>query len=152
MISAEEDWKIVESYEIKSALGEIYDELVDALKLFPNNYSLFTAGLVYGLMNGKRHDNNPNKAYIKLFAINNEVNKYVINLVYYVLDDGNKEKIKIWDDMLHIADGGVKELNDIYKKNNNFRIPHLIQESKNLWKDKVKELHNINLKKPDNQN
>ena len=141
------NWKISDdSLEIRTALKDIYDDLVNSLKLFPNNYSLFTAGLVYGLLHDKRHDIKPTAAFTKLFAINDSAAKDVIDLIYYVLDDGQKEKSEVWGDMLYIADGGVLELNDIYKSNKNFRIPHLLQESEDLWNDRIKILHNINLK------
>lgn len=141
------NWKISDdSLEIKSALKEIYKDLVDSLKLFPNNYSLFTAGLVYGILHKKRHDVKPNASFIKLFAITDSASKDVIDLIYYVLDDDKRERTEIWADMLHIADGGVFALNDIYKSHKNFRIPHLLKESMAIWPERVKELHNINLK------
>lgn len=144
------NWKISdESLEIRTSLKEIYNDLVDSLKLFPNNYSLFTAGLVYGLLHKKRHDIKPNSAFIKLFAINEPSTKDVIDLIYYVLDDGTREKSAIWADMLHIADGGIIELHNIYKANKNFRITYLLQEAENLWPQRITELYNINLIKPE---
>ena len=149
----DKNWKISDDpLEIRTALKDIYDDLVNSLKLFPNNYSLFTAGLVYGLLHNKRHDVKPTAAFIKLFAITDSTAKDVIDLIYYVLDDGQKEKSEIWSDMLYLADGGVLELNDIYKSNKNFRIPYILHESEELWKDRIKILHNINLKNHNSPN
>lgn len=141
----DEKWSIKDdALEIKSALKEIYDDLVDVEKQFPNNYSLFCAGLVYGLLHKKQHDIRPTAPFIKLFAISDASNKEVIDLVYRLLDDG-RDKNEIWQQMLSIADGGVLTLNDIYKSNKNFRFPHLLDEAKTLWPDKAKELYNINI-------
>lgn len=141
----DEKWSIKDdALEIKSALKEIYDDLVDVEKQFPNNYSLFCAGLVYGLLHKKQHDVRPNASFIKLFAISDASNKEVIDLIYRLLDDG-RDKNEIWQQMLSVADGGVLALNDIYQSNKSFRFPHLLDESKDLWPDRAKELHNINI-------
>lgn len=141
----DEKWSIKDdALEIKSALKDVYDDLVDAEKQFPNNYSLFCAGLVYGVLHKKQHDVKPNASFIKLFAIADATNKDVIDLIYRLLDDG-RDKNEIWQQMLSIADGGVLELNNIYKSNKNFRFPHLLEEFNNLWPDRAKELHNINI-------
>ena len=138
-------WGIAgDALEIKSALKEIYDDLVESEKLFPNNYSLFCAGLVYGLLHKKQHDVKPTASFIKLFAISDKTSQDVIDLVYRLLDDG-KAKNEIWQQMLSIADGGVKELNNIYKSNKNFRIPHLVREAAVLWSDRIKHMQNVNL-------
>ena len=144
-IGQDEKWSIKDdALEIKSAMKEIYDDLVGVEKQFPNNYSLFCAGLVYGLLHKKQHDVRPNASFIKLFAITDTSNKEVIDLIYRLLDDG-RNKNEIWQQMLSIADGGVLALNSIYKSNKNFRFPHLLNEAKNLWPDRAKELHNINV-------
>ena len=144
---SDETWKISDSsLEIQSALKDIYDDLVKQASLFPNNYSLFCSGLVYGLLHNKQHDVKPNASFIKLFAINDRMSRDVIDLVFRVLDDG-AENSKTWQKMLSFADGGVLALNEIYRSNKNFRIPHLLEEAKTLWPQRIKELHNINFKK-----
>ena len=143
--TVDEKWGISDSsLEIRSALKDVYDDLVDTKKLFPNNYSLFTAGLVYGLLHKKQHDKKPTAAFIKLFAITDTATKNVIDLVYYVLDDG-RDKNEIWNQMLSIADGGVYELDMLYKDNKNFRIPHMVKESEEIWPKQVRDLHNIGM-------
>ena len=47
--------------------------------------------------------------------------------------------------MLHVADGGLLELKEIYDKNKNFRIPNLVLNAENLWNEKIKDLKNINI-------
>ena len=145
--ATDERWGISDSpLEIRSALKDVYDDLVDVEKLFPNNYSLFSAGLVYGLLHRKQHDIKPTASFIKLFAIGDPVTKNVIDLVYYVLDDG-RDKNEIWGQMLSMADGGVYELYRTYKDNKNFRMPHMMKEAENLWPERVRDLCNINLPK-----
>lgn len=139
----DEKWGISESpLEIRSALKDVYEDLVNTEKLFPNNYSLFSAGLVYGLLYKKQHDVKPTASFVKLFAIGDPAVKNVIDLVYYVLDDG-RNKNEIWNQMLSMADGGVYELDRTYKNNKNFRIPHLVKDAGLLWPKRVKDLHNI---------
>lgn len=132
-----------EALEIKSALKEVYDDLVGKVGLFSSNYALFCTGLVYGLLHGKTHGTKPNAAFIKLFAISDPVSRDVIDLVYRLLDDG-REKNEIWQQMLSIADGGVLALNDTYKSNKSLRIPHLVEEAAGLWEGRMGSLHNIN--------
>lgn len=145
--SPDESWCISgDPLEIKSALKEVYDDLVEDEGLFPNNYSLFCAGLVYGALHKKRHDVKPTASFIKLFAITDPVSKDVIDLIYRLLDDGQRDKNEIWQEMLSIADGGVLALNDIYKANKSFTIPHLLEEARELWQSRAKDLRNLNLR------
>ena len=132
-----------EPLRIQSAVKEIYTDLVESKKLFTNNNHLFSVGLVYGLLHNKQHMERPTADFAYLRVIGDDVVKNVIDLVFCILDDGRDPK-EIWQEMLHIADGGVLALNDIYKANNDFRIPHLVQESEQLWPERVKDLHNIN--------
>ena len=144
--SSDESWCISgDALEIRSALKEVYDDLVENEGLFPNNYSLFCAGLVYGVLHKKQHDVKPTASFIKLFAITDTVSRDVIDLVYRLLDNG-RDKNAIWQEMLSVADGGVIALNDIYKSNKNFTIPHLLEEARGLWYSRVKDLHNLNLR------
>ena len=143
--SNDEEWRISEdSLEIKSAIKTVYDDIVEKEKLFPNNYSLFCAGLVYGLMHNKHHDVKPTASFIKLFAIHDPVSKDVVNLIYRLLDDGS-DKNEVFQKMLSIADGGVLALSEIYKANKEFRIPYLVEEAENLWPERAKSLYNVNL-------
>lgn len=145
--SPDESWCISgDPLEIKSALKEVYDDLVEDEGLFPNNYSLFCAGLVYGVLHKKRHDVKPTASFIKLFAITDPVSKDVIDLLYRLLDDEQRDKNEIWQEMLSIADGGVLALNDIYKANKSFTIPHLLEEARELWQSRAKDLRNLNLR------
>lgn len=147
MSNVDEKWGISESsLEIKSALKDVYDDLVETEKLFPNNYSLFSTGLVYGLLHKKQYEKKPTASFIKLFAIRDTGVKNIVDLVYYVLDDGRDEN-EIWGQMLSIADGGVYELDRIYKDNKNFRIHYLIKEAESKWPERVKELYHINTSK-----
>lgn len=144
--SGDKEWSISdESFEIKSAIKKTYETLVQSEKLFPNNYSLFCTGLVYGLLHNKKHDVTPTSSFIKLFAIHDPVSNDVIDLVYRLLDDGVKNKNEIWQQMLSIADGGVLALNVIFDTNKNLRIPHLLKEAEELWSERAKSLHNIKL-------
>lgn len=139
------EWGIRHStLEIRTALGDFYGELVGDEELFLNRYSLFAAGLAYGLLYDRKHDVKPTTSFVKLPSIKDEVVLDVLDFVYRVLDDG-RDRHKVWSQMLSIADGGVKELYEIYKGNGNFRIPHLVKEAESLWPTRAKELHNINL-------
>lgn len=131
--------------QLRSALKNIYDEFVTEKKLFKHNYNLFSFALVYGVMKSKRYDKNPDSDFIKINAIvGDEQILDVIDIVYQILDDGNKVE-NTWQEMLHIADGGLLELKEIYDKNKNFRIPNLVLDAENLWSKKIKDLKNINI-------
>ncbi len=129
--------------QLRSSLKYIYDKFVDEKKLFLTNYSLFSFALVYGLMYSKRSDKTLNSDFIKINTIGDDQIKDVIDIVYQVLDDSDKEE-DTWQEMLHIADGGLLELKDIYDKNKNFKIQNLVSEATNMWNDKVIDLKNIN--------
>ena len=47
--------------------------------------------------------------------------------------------------MHEYADGGVLALNEIFKVHKSFTIPDLIRDAEELWKERAKELQNINL-------
>ena len=131
--------------QLRSALKNIYDEFVTEKKLFKHNYNLFSFALVYGVMKSKRYDKNPDSDFIKINAIvGDDQILDVIDIVYQLLDDSNKVE-NTWQEMLHIADGGLLELKEIYDKNKNFRIPNLVLDAENLWKEKIKDLKNINI-------
>jgi len=91
------------------------------------------------------YEKKPNADFVKINTILDDVTKKVIDVVFFVLDDGRDEN-EIWEEMLQIADGGVYALKEIYDKNKDFNIPNLILESQTLWKKKVNALHNINIK------
>ncbi len=133
-----------ESWQILSAIEDIYEDLVKTKKLFSDRYHLFAAGLVYGLLHNKHHDTKPHSEFIKLLVITDDDIKNVIDVVFSILDDG-REPREIWNEMLHIADGGVLELNKIYASNKDFRISHIFEEAEKLWPDRAKNLYNINL-------
>ena len=61
-----------------------------------------------------------------------------------ILNDGREEN-EIVKEMLEFADGGVEELYKIFEKNGSFQLPILIEDSKKMWNERVKELNNINL-------
>ena len=130
--------------QLRSSLKNIYDEFVEEKKLFQTNYHLFSFGLVYGLMKSKKSEKNPTSDFIKINTIGDQHIKDVIDIVYHLLDDSDREE-EIWQDMLRIADGGLVELKEIYDKNKNFRIPDLVLESESLWKEKIIDLKNVNL-------
>ena len=131
--------------QLRSALKNIYDEFVTGKKLFKHNYNLFSFALVYGVMKSKRYDKNPDSDFIKINTIvGDDQILDVIDIVYQLLDDSNKVE-NTWQEMLHIADGGLLELKEIYDKNKNFRIPNLVLDAENLWKEKIKDLKNINI-------
>ena len=46
---------------------------------------------------------------------------------------------------MSFADGGIEALYEIYEKNGSFQIPMLIEDSKDIWTKRVKQLHNINI-------
>ena len=137
-----------ESWPVLTAVEEVYADLVKSQKLFNSYYHLFSAGLVYGLLHKKQHTVRPSIDFTKLLVIGDDSVKRVIDLVFCVLDDGRDPK-EIWQDMLYIADGGVLALNNIYKSNNNFRIPHLLQEIQKVLPERIMDLHNINLGRSD---
>ncbi|MCB1177093.1 MAG: hypothetical protein KDK36_05885 [Leptospiraceae bacterium] len=130
--------------QLRSSLKNMYDEFVEEKKLFSTNYHLFSFALVYGLMKSKYSEKNPTSDFVKINTISDQQIKDVIDIVYNLLDDGDNEE-ETWQKMLRIADGGMLELKEIYDKNKNFRIPHLVFESNSVWQEKVKDLKNVNL-------
>ena len=60
------------------------------------------------------------------------------------LNDG-RNQTEIVSEMMSFADGGIEALYEIYEKNGSFQIPMLIEDSKDIWAKRVKQLHNINI-------
>ena len=65
------------------------------------------------------------------------------------MTDGIKKPVKSefsdLEEMHEYADGGVLALNEIFKVHKSFTIPDLIRDAEELWKERAKELQNINL-------
>lgn len=135
-----------QKYQIRSAYGgdSIYKQIVDKEKLFPYMYNFFALGLVYGILHNKKSTKSRVHDIIPFDRITNESVKDVINICYMILDNGNDEK-NIVNEMLSFADGGIEELYKIYEKNGSFQLPLLIEDSKKIWKERAKDLNNINL-------
>lgn len=135
------------SYMITTAFGgkdSIYDDIVRAKKLFPSMYNFFALGLVYGILHNKKSTKHKGNDIIRFDQISDEKIRDVIDICYFILNDGRNER-EIVNEMLDYADGGVLELNKIFEKNASFQLPLLIEDSKDIWKKRVKELNNINL-------
>lgn len=133
---------------LSTAIPDVYKKFVDEEKLFSRRHHLFAFGLVYGLLHKRRYDKNPFSDIVAVNRISkSEVTKDIIDIVSNLLDDGKSTDNAVFNEMLHIADGGVMELKKIYDKNKNFTIHNLIVESEEQWGERAKELHNINLRK-----
>lgn len=132
-----------EKWEILTSRNDDYEKLVTRGRLFPTKHHLFAAGLVYGVLHEKRHDKKPTAALTKLFAISDETTTSLINVVFWVLNDHNADK-KVWTEMLHIADGGVVALSEMYDQcGGEIDIPRLLDDAKALWPRRVGSLYNI---------
>jgi hypothetical protein len=122
----------------------IYDILVEEEKLFNYRYHLFGIGLVYGILHDKKDESAKKNSFIPISTLDGHV-KELLDICYLILDDGSGTK-KIFDEMCVYADGGIIELNEIYKQNHSFTLSNLFKDSEELWKAKVKDLNNINFK------
>lgn len=134
-----------EKWEIATSRNDDYEKLVTRGRLFPTKHHLFAAGLVYGLLHGKRHDKKPTAALTKLFVIGDKTTTAVIDVVFWILNDKKDDK-KVWTEMLHIADGGVMALSEMYGSGGgDINIPRLLDDAKKLWPRQTKRLHNIDV-------
>jgi hypothetical protein len=131
---------------IKTAFPETYKELVDEKKLFLRRHHLFTFGLVYGLLHNLSSKKRPDSDMVYLNQIKERVTNDIIDIVYLLLDNGDKKEDEIFAEMLIIADSGVEQLAKVYKVNSDFRIPNLILEAEKLWQDRISELKNIGIR------
>lgn len=123
----------------------IYQYFIDE-KLFTTMYNAFCFALVYGILHKKKQENKTRTGIIPIVQISDQHVKDVLNFCYMILDNGHGIK-EIYDNMLAYADGGIVELHEIFKQNKSFTMTNLITESQELWNERVKDLHNINLKK-----
>lgn len=123
----------------------IYDVLVKEEQLFNTNFHLFAFGLIYGILyNKKDKETKKGGGFITITSISDPQIKDLLDIAYLLLDDGSGTE-KIFDEMIAYADGGIIALNEIYKKNKSFTIPNLILDAEEKWKERAKELENINL-------
>jgi hypothetical protein len=128
---------------ITTGLPKIYEELVDEKKLFNRRHHLFSFGLVYGLLLNLHSTIKPYSDIVRLNVIREQLTKDIVDIVYMVINDGNKTEEQVFNQMLHIADAGVTELKKIYDKNSDFSIPNLILDAEKLWETRVQDLKNI---------
>ena len=134
-----------EKWEIATSRNEDYEKLVTRGRLFPTKHQLFAAGLVYGLLHGKRHDKKPTVALTKLLVIGDETTTNLIDVVFGVLNNKKDDK-KIWAEMLHIADGGVAALSEMYDQcGGDIDVPRLLDGARRAWPERVKCLNNIDI-------
>lgn len=132
-----------EKWEISTSCSDDYEKIVTRGRLFPAKHHLFAAGLVYGLLHGKRHSKKPTVALTKLFAIGDKTSADLIDVVFWVLNNKQDDK-EVWTEMLHIADGGVMALSKMYDSGNGeLDIPRLLDDAKKLWLVRFKGLYNI---------
>ena len=138
------DW--VGTKRMKIGFPTIYDYLVDQEKLFTNKWNLLVFGMVYGILLDKKIEKPTRTALGTITSISEEQIKYMFDFCYMILNDGSGEDI-IYQKMCDYADGGVSELDKIFKENGSFNLPSLIRDAENMWKNRVKDLQNINLRK-----
>ena len=123
----------------------IYDYLVGEEKLFTDRWHLWSFALVYGILHNKK-EKNKRSTFVPLTQISDHHVRDMIAMCYLLLDDGRTSK-EIFSEMNEYADGGVTELNKIFKENKTFTIPNLVKDADGLWNNRVKDLQNINLAK-----
>ena len=98
---------------------------------------------MYGLLHDKRHSKKPTVAVTKLFAISDKATASIIDVVFWTLRDKKDDKA-VWTEMLHIADGGVVALSEMYDSGGgDIDIPRLLDDAKKLWPGRSKSLYNI---------
>ena len=132
-------------YQITTAVNDIYQDIVKNKKLFETMYHFWALGLVYGTLHNKLLPNKARSAdIIRIQQIHDETITDVINICYSILDDGKGER-EVFNKMLSHADAGIVELTKLYEKNGSFILPVVLEDAKEIWATRVKELRNINL-------
>jgi len=136
------------NYQITSAHSgtkeSIYNIIVKEKKMFPSMYHFFALGLVYGILHNKKSEKTRGGDIIRIDNITDERIRDVIDICYMSLNDG-REQTEIVSEMMSFADGGIEALYEIYERNGSFQMPMLIEDSKDIWTKRVKQLHNINI-------
>ncbi len=131
---------------LKHGLPTIYEYLVEEEKLFTNQWNLLVFGMVYGILINKKEVISKRVTLGPIATISDHHIKNMLDLCYMILNDGRSED-EIYKEMCDYADGGVKELDKIFKENGSFNLPSLIRDAEKMWEQRVHELQNINLKK-----
>lgn len=131
-----------EKWQVDSSLEDVYRELIDDKGVFAAKHQLFAAGLVYGLLHNKRLDKKRTYAITKLFQISDDTTAAVVDVIFWVLGDKDKDS-DVWVEMLKIADGGVLALSEEYHANGDLDIARILDESTRLWPQRIKNLANV---------
>ena len=139
-------WMVGE--RMKIGVPTIYNYLVnsDDENLFSNKFNLLCFGMVYGILTNKKIITQKRTALGPIMDISDPHIRDMFDFCYMILDDG-RNKDEIITEMYDYADGGVTALNKIYEENGSFNLPSLIRDAENIWKNRVKDLQNINLRK-----
>ena len=134
-------------YQITTAVNDIYQDIVRKKKLFESMYHFWALGLVYGILHKKEYNKARSADIIRIQQIHDETITDVINICYSILDDGKGEKgeREVFNKMLSHADAGIVELTKLYEKNGSCILPVVLEDAKEIWAKRVKELRNINL-------
>lgn len=123
---------------IRTAYQKIYDELIDEKKMFPRKHHLFVFGLAYGLLYNLRSEEPLRVDITRINQIKDRTTKDIIDFVFLLLNKDEKEE-KLFDDMLRIADGGVREIRKVLENSKDFNIQNLIIDAEKIWQNRLSE-------------
>lgn len=131
---------------IRTSEKSLYDKFCDELKMFEQKHHLFTFSLVYGLLHNEISTKQATDEFVTLSSIMDKNTKFTVDVIAYILDDGNKDDKQMIKEIIEYADGGLKKMDEIFIKNHDtFNMPSLIADSEELWKDRITSFNNINL-------
>ena len=130
-----------DSFMIRTARPEIYQELQQKKKLFKLQIHLFTSALVIGILNDVRSQQSPHHDIIRFRQLQGNLKQYrdIINLLTQILCKGKDER-DCGTEILAYADGGLNLLWQEYQAQGTLDLPRIYEETKKKWQQSIPNL------------
>jgi hypothetical protein len=133
---------IDDSFMIRTAHPDIYEELCRDRRIFRLDIHLFATALSIGILRKKRSDLRPNHDIVRLGQLTkseHEEIKSIIRIARYVVHESVQEQDSR-DLIINFADGGLEYLWEEYQTQGILDWPRLIDDSKQKWPNRITEI------------
>ena len=129
---------------LATAYDNVYDDLCrkspdeKTKKPFRNKSDLFPVALIIGILYNKRDDTKKGGPFVRFSSVS-EQNKNIIKMFIHSVAKGENYSDK-WKDIKDLADGGIKIINEDFKKTKEFDVYKFFADANKMWPDRAKEI------------
>lgn len=125
--------------------NEKYEELTQGKNGFTRKTELFATALIVGVIYGRKSEKKPKTTNILDFArVKPREIQDLVYIIFKVICDPNNIQTSC-NDLLRYADGGIEVLWNAYQDQGMLDLTRFVEETKNLWPERMKELNVIKI-------